>query len=1023
MTTREPSELQTLLDRRFAGDLSASEHVRIHALAESGDAALFDAVKAADALEELLPLALRSAAKRAGNAPAAHDSEPERDAPVAADLSIVDAYLAGESDAAQVRHAIDAKRAAGEECPAADAEWAEARALENMVRSALMKAAAAGGRARVYPGADSVDRYLAGDLSATEQAELFASAADESQLGIAFEEARGLEALVRDSLRRGTVAGSGEARVPSNGDPLPDAPSLTLIDEMLDRCLAGALKRSELERLSDASVASPAVAARLGAAERYSALMRETLALAGSGAKSMVLMRSARVAVPREAVAARTAILTPAAGGTGFGAQAASSRRSGATSSSTASASSTSTSRRLSSPLVLPHGTDPAEAGRRMTQIRTSRLKRRRIQAVLVTVLLIIPAAVAALVFGIQWISQLEQDSDNGGSGGPRTANPGTGETAPNNAAVNGVNSTGQPDPAKAVVGNGSPDALANNSTTGTNDKPAPNDGDLVNTPPQPANSGTEPTTGPAPDSPVVDAPDPREPAPDAPSDKPTTTAPDQPGPVVNRPTGTNPAPAAPPAITVSVALAPEMLVRRAEAMSASRGELLELLNEDGLFRLFEEKVDPNAPKDERRGRDRASIDARTGDSVAMQVYCLRALLASGEKAGDSSGRAIRVLEAISKVAREKMSLGWLSAKDAGGLLCAVDEMQAALAVAGGSAGARPLPKQVLKDAADAAKALVKLQKDSGLWGEINAAAYGKPEDAGSLSARAGRQIDADVMTTWAALRGIECAIRIEARGREASGQYGPALARAATGLVNYQSPTGPEVSADTLKWNAATKQFEVAVPKPGAKPDAKPDPKSIRHARGWTLTGDLANAKSKELLPRNGAATAAAAASLLICRASLPAAERRRLDPNIRGAVADGMAWLSANFMVLGNPECAGDGTPAVASGSMHSLYLCCLRETMERADAAGLAPNGPLLLGQRAWFTDVSAATVSCLLDDAGAGHDLSFEATRQGASGAQAWPHIRRALSVLMLDARPLSGDGKGLRDPSGAAAMKE
>src|SRR5262245_27054270 len=110
------TELRTLLDRRFAGDLSAAEHVRLDGLAETEQEA-HSKLQRAEALETLLQQTLKLSAL---GAPVPKSGAASAFA-AAADLSTIDLWLAGESDTESAGSAVAEARAGdGSVCPASD---------------------------------------------------------------------------------------------------------------------------------------------------------------------------------------------------------------------------------------------------------------------------------------------------------------------------------------------------------------------------------------------------------------------------------------------------------------------------------------------------------------------------------------------------------------------------------------------------------------------------------------------------------------------------------------------------------------------------------------------------------------------------------------------------------------------------------------------------------------------------------------------------------------------------------------
>lgn len=924
-----------LVDRFLAGDCGEAEvRAALDRCAKGGEAGrlLIESLSFAALMES----GLMACAANGGNSAAAMSGALSLNGtaecagatapctPAHSDLSVIDEYLAGMIPRDEAREAVGRNSQLGH---GIESEWLDALCYESLMREAL-HSLGGGVRPRTYIGADQVDRYMAGDLEATEQATLFAHTADESQLLPALDEARACESVVRESLR---ILASGAPLAVGRAEE-PDVPGVSVLDDLLDRSLAGALKQSELPLLESAAAESSAARARIQAAERYAVLMQEALRRVAMGAEA-----------PVSASAKGRLLQLPAA---------------------------------------------RQNTIQRRVLIEAARRRRafaRRIAT----------AAGVFITLGMTGVALWLSGAFDGGQG--------TGDAVPSGPVVGVVNpesgGSGATD-TPGVSGKADPTHPGETVSGSEGDEPSATNGEaggdssLVAATPErviPFDSGHAGESGhglavpTGTDGDIVDGGKgggDRDPV--AGGDA------DSGGAVVEAgPDGT----AAPESVAID--LSSDLVGLRFEAFDSARRALLELKREDGLFDLYEISGGIAAASDSKAARhlaNRLSQEARIRNSAGTQAIVLRALAGSAE--GDVAAlEAMAVgFDSLAKLVKQKQEYGLLTVRDASGYLLALDEWHRGLSAA---KKARRLTPSASASATEAVRHLVSSQSKGGLWGEPSPeSVYGAVGDAGTWSAMAGRQIDADLLTTSKAISALEAANRLGIRERQ-----GNAHSRALAAVLSMQSPSGEQVSLPVME-----------VTPEGSEARATGEVR-LASARGWTLIGDTTDAEGKPIL-RSGAATAAALLVLQTSRSMIPAAERtRRFMATVDGAVADGMAWLAANYTADGNPVGADDGRTFGVSRDYDGMWLLTMRQL------APLMPKSPqgnaLLLGGKPWFVELNQALLPALATGNPAPTSGTLDVGTSLAPGAGRESALRIAMALIAVNPSGLEPAAAGTR----------
>jgi hypothetical protein len=838
-----------LLDRLLAGDLSQAEAAQLEQIA-SADPAFAAALAEARLLDATISGALKGLANRFA-LPGDSTDLPTATTSVT-DMAAVDLYLAGMLSQREVSGLLSD--------PASEAELVDALRYEALLSESLARIAQTD-QALTVTGIELVDRYLAGDLSAEEQAELFAHSSDESAVTPALNEARACEAMLRDSLRR--LAGS----VPMTDEPELSRDSPTVLDDLIDRSLAGALKQSELEQLAEYAMASESAGRRVAEAEAMLRLIGDALTLAAAGASPRPSPASDRY--PQALAISRSSLAN--------------------------------------------------------SRLRAEAKHRRRVRNTKLalggslTLLLAIAAALAILQG--DWLTSNQFGSEAG------SQQPVSGPSADPSIDPHWTDRT-------------SPDPDPSPSPTVAVDQDAPTDSETVDVEPEspmvilpsaivhevePRDSinlrpARQPELRvPAPTVPASDS-DPAEPTVDAPAN-PDSAAGEDPDTV---------------AALVRLELWPDrsQASARVEASDTLGRNLASLRRNDGLYRLWPEEQ----PDHTRRGggRSRVSQDGRVVHAVALQSHCLRAaiVLADGDAAALEEMEP--GLESLRKLVREKRDFQLLTIRDASGYLTVMNDWHAALARAGKTRRLTPI---ATTEATEVARFIVQGIGKSGLWGEPNPeSAYGTTSVSGSWSALIGRQVDSDLLTTFAAVQGLEAASELGIR-QELHQVYN----RMVHALVSAQSPVAEEYQRKLAEVDPQSGTAVLLTETTDGK------------ARGWTVIGETMDSKGDPIL-RSGAATAAAVYCLVVARDRLSVADARyrRVLATINPSVEDGMTWLESHFDGARNPVDCGTGLINGFTGDHANLYCIALREAMLRQSNGNGA--SALLLGHRAWHVEVT-------------------------------------------------------------------
>lgn len=881
-----------LLDRFLAGDLEPAELLQLEQIAAQ-DPGFAAALAEARLLESTVAGALRGLASGAP-VPVEIGGSGQ---PIAAvtDMAAVDLYLAGMLSQREVSGLLSD--------PASEAELVEALRYEALLCESL-RLLAVSGSALTVSGIELVDRYLAGDLSAEEQAELFAYASDESAVTPALNEARACEAMLRDSLRR-----LASAPIPAMSEPDLSHDSPTLLDDLIDRSLAGALKQSELEELARYATASEAAGRKVAEAEAFSRLVGDALRLAAANAP-----------VRPEPISSR-----------------------------------------------LPMAPSAARSSLAHSRLRLQAASRRRNRAVRQSIGAVLAILLAAFaVFGILHSDWLNQKSNQ--DSGKATGNQ-PNETSGAGGAPVGTDTPVADSDSSALDANNPGDPTLDNDRDSEHSglfaivlpsaivhKLLPNDtlpypshlrhdnGSTIGGEPDPgdtvSSTGIDPEVGPNSDS--------------------------------TDPSGET-------AVLQTLSLWPgeELAGFRVEAMDTLGRNLARLKRDDGLYRLWPEEQ----PDHSRRGggRSKVSQDARVVHAVALQSHCLRVEIQLANRDATTLEAMAPSFEALRRLVREKRDYQLLTVRDSSGFLLATSEWHAALSEAGKP---RRIATALMTEASEAARSLVNGIGKSGLWGEPNPeSAYGTTSVSGSWSALVGRQVDSDILTTFAAVQGIEAALGMGVRVDPS-----PAFNRMVQALVASQSPVAEEVirrlsSVDPNTGNAVLLEDGV----PG-------------QSRGWTVIGETMDGEGQQVL-RSGAATAAAVYCLLVARDRMPATDPRyrRTVASIAPALEDGLTWLEVHFDGSRNPVDCGTGEIRGYTGDHANVYCMALRESMLRLNRKD--GQSPMMLGHRAWHAELATQLLPGLAaGGTGLGNRAAFDTAMPVATSGNALWVVNDCLAAL-------------------------
>ncbi|NUQ33555.1 MAG: hypothetical protein HUU29_01255 [Planctomycetaceae bacterium] len=890
----------------------------------------------------------------------------------APDLSRIDDLAAGMLD----QEAEAGLRADANDDIALAAELLQSDALTELLRQTFVKTAARNDAIPVS-GNELVDRYLAGDLSATEQAELFSAAPDATMVGRELTQARAFEGVMRDTF--GKVASGAPSRQTVAG---PEIHHLTVTDDLIDRYLAGELSDHEIHALKRAAMESPAVAQRLKEASAYGKLLRDSLRGAPAlparstraqpgvtpsrpEARVLPVFRSRKVRRAASLIAASVVAVLAIGGFI----------------------------------LALNDGNDTGQTG-----------------------LVRLPANPA------------EEHSN-------RPREPLVNVERPNPAPQNQPEQPKQPESGVAIADNSPdntqpkvPDAGAGAAIV-ERPKPDPAPSNPALEQPKPPEEVVE-----GPKSPEHVSPAPDQPGPDKPDDV-LDNNPKQPDPTRDHGTTVRLEDSQPKPVEVSIdagtlearlqafaayrgALAGCQLKDGTFDLWGDFAEGLVTKESDKEPGLLDPPSDkggagnehssgngaPRPPKSSGKSRNeyqnKPSNDAPSkGDGkpvlsyqyipnkIAINALCLQALLTAGEPADSPVIR--KGLDGLIKLyedSRGQITLRELSTQDAGAMLTLFEQYYR-LPMEKRSKRKqynRPSPEHT-KVIRELCKFLLDRQHKDGLWALGGTLSYGSLESPTSINHWAGREVEYDLVSGFYAVRGLEAAQRLDIQGLNVAEDV---YARLATTLVKLQFSPGIEYEAFPLAWDRQKEWY------------IRPVEGEARLARGWTLTGDHRNASDNTVLPCCGVATSSAVYMLNVCRQYIRESKKNEdLFKGIATASDSGLNWLDATFTVKGHPH-TRPGANLADNSQFHFLHLYLQSEV--------LAQTGHPVLGEHPWFrAGVKAMTKAFetgkLFEKNSGSETFISHAALQAAN-----PAIRRSLAVLILDDR-------GLATPDGASLL--
>jgi|GEM_PF-4811926 len=1074
-----PSEFSEAVDRYLAGDLPSAEFETLciaasqdetlaemlsHALhfESTLEVMLFDVANGVKPEANELPLDLIENISGSSESIRHSDSSGFFDPP---DLARVDLMLAGMLSEAKEREL----RCDAHENSVLASELAEADRFNELMAETFYLITQPESPARA--GADLVDRYLAGDLEASEQAQLFSSVEFHSELMADLDLARSYEVLMRETLclvaegaesqpqrddgvirlhesKRSESDTSVLRRKTEKSDDARDS-SITVIDEMLERYLAGSLKRSEISVLLEAARSSNTVASKLREADRFVWLLRDSfekmtgrpVVLRSEAARAL---QEARVSHRGDAEDQSEYEALQLADSSGFGsgfyephdpndadvaeplqlmedwpwerdpvAQKVFLQRSGQT---RMPAPRVARRRPFGAPLSAPASAVQLSRSPRSQLARAAAMRRRRSPVPMIGAVLSLLAI--AFIGAFYFLNQAwNQPQDSGDSHNravadqPESAGESPGSAASESTLVDGKSdaTSEQTNDPKLIEDNrrrpnvksgASSEVVGRESNTNDADtEPAdlPDDGkretpDVIDGSPAKAQPGREvrrDDTGSRRDiEGVVEGEGSPRKGEVAPS-KPEGRIPLAPS--VEKPVEPEDDTALERRmLEVDPQLTASQVEQRTLVLQDTRKKLRDLQRADGTFELFEHNE--NLPRIQKL----AHIDTYKSQSLAANALCVQALIAANEDrdaaTSDAIKRAVNGTIQLYKSKRDFLpnKLEHVATRDLAEVLFM---LRAYLKVPSRGRSNRISYSTPTGDIRQAIKEIVETlverqNRNNLMWGLDNHELYNGVAGSGqSPNSVAGRDLYTDMHTTYFAVMGLDAADDLGLFGN--SSEERELMAGVARKLMDFQSGDGPIAKCIKVKWEDGS-----LIAKPCSQE---------REARGWTYSGFKNHYTEGGPLLRSGAATASAVAMLTAIRVRL--ADSKELDEDelsdIDRSIGDGLAWLSRYYTIQGNPCNDNGSTRSWLYSSGHHLYLRAMSESLSRLSCP--------VLGEHSWFADMNFAVTPAIADVNGAGVESALDTqlkVRNDAIIPMRYAHA----AVLLADRQLMSSDGE-------------
>lgn len=828
---------------------------------------------------------------------------------------------------------------------------------------------------QTYPSADRVDRYLAGDLTLTEQAEFLAEAEDNGLVRQALTEARRYERLMGDTFRKMANA----LPSPSSTGRQASLPRCNSTD-LVDRYLAGALTMQEREDLLQDADQSQRISRHLMEAQALERLLTKTFAMMADGAPL-------RLRPSRKLPAAMPA--APAL-----------------------------------APAPVPTHPGRRRVPTRALQIRQVNRKRwyQRPSVIFSLVLLVMTfGATAWVLAGVFSQQDVPVPGDGDLAADANVSGSGTGDSGTHAAELGVGNSSAN----SGSAGAGTSEVNAGNSASARSVSPSANSSSGTPAKNGVDSSGTQESVVENANRSSIDEewadlrrPDRIRPEPVIDSSPSNLHLPPQSG---SSTTGEVAAPAktddASGKGTASLSVLEYVLpLEVRDQRNLVIPQALEVLRKqarkDGTFFLTVANAEEEAKiLEERKKSTRNSallnfhVDASVPNAIAYNARCIRALIAAGELADSKAvDRAIAGLAHLAKDVKD-IKDGKANLKDTSDLYSALDAAEVMLLYRDVASRVKRVGADLNSLVRDMSKlALATQDAKTGMWGEYSSSlSHWKRRWSGPMGwddkpGRSGSVWHEDVAISGLVLQGIHAVLSADRTNADRKALR-EAMKRAARRLIELQSATGPAHSM-----NRAINGNGIALP--FLTSDAN------LFARGWTYSGlslDPENEGAK--LERDGLSTAHAVHGLvatftLLTEAEIKEFKKEQID--IEKAIADGMAWLDLNNRYDAMPTAKDDGASIpLGRAQFHFAYLNAVADLM--------AFTGDLKLGNKAWYTEMNRAVLK--LQQAGTWvDDKAMRETLAGDRNSRSVsPRIRHAYALLAIFGRSMADNaGRSLSD---------